>query len=297
MIGGKPSIATNGGGAAALLTETQQLFVEWNAMRLGIPPEESRRRYRTSLQSLHGGHSGPDFGMFADVTHQMFQVFFDDAENEIYGAYSFHEYLHFLAYLSYEEPAWKDNNVVVRTLAERSHVDILDYGCGLAHRSRNLAKALAAQGVGSGLTLVDIPGIRRDFLEWLGERTGLAIECLDATAERPIPPLPACDICIVTEFFEHVHDPIRYFDSIHDALRPGGLLVTNVNDHEAGFMHVSPDLGALRDRIRDLGYEELAPFKIFQKRAVDVPANPANAAGSEVLADGRLGAERERSLQ
>ena len=61
----------------------------------------------------------------------------------------------------------------------------------------------------------------------------------------PIPALPGIDMCFTTEFFEHVHDPLPYFERIHGKLARGGLLVTGVMDHHAGFLHVSPQLHLL----------------------------------------------------
>ncbi len=81
----------------------------------------------------------------------------------------------------------------------------------------------------------------------------------------PIPEIPECDICQATEFFEHVHDPVAYFDSIDAKLRSGGLLVTGVMDHHADFLHVSPSLHALRDRLAARGYTELVPHRVLRR--------------------------------
>jgi hypothetical protein len=77
--------------------------------------------------------------------------------------------------------------------------------------------------------------------------------------------LPEIDICFTTEFFEHVHDPLPYFERFHGKLARGGLLVTGVMDHHAGFLHVSPQLHMLRHEIQTRGYAELVPNRIFRK--------------------------------
>jgi hypothetical protein len=77
--------------------------------------------------------------------------------------------------------------------------------------------------------------------------------------------LPAADICIATEFFEHVYDPLPYFRNIDKALRENALLVTNIADHKKEFMHVSPDLATLRSAIKALNYDELEPRQLFRK--------------------------------
>ena len=81
----------------------------------------------------------------------------------------------------------------------------------------------------------------------------------------PIPRLPRADTCFATEFFEHVHDPARYFEALHDSLADGGYLVTNVKNHSSVFLHVSPDLGEVRRRMKQRGYEELRRWVLFRK--------------------------------
>jgi hypothetical protein len=45
----------------------------------------------------------------------------------------------------------------------------------------------------------------------------------------------------------------------------GGFLITSVADHRPEFMHVSPDLRALRDRLARLGYRELKRHTLYRK--------------------------------
>jgi hypothetical protein len=58
---------------------------------------------------------------------------------------------------------------------------------------------------------------------------------------------------------------VAYFTRIDAAMRGGGLLVTNIGDHHRDFMHVSPQLGALRDAVRARQYEEVFATFIYQK--------------------------------
>jgi hypothetical protein len=44
------------------------------------------------------------------------------------------------------------------------------------------------------------------------------------------------------------------------------MLVTNVADHHDEFMHVSPQLGALRGRLEELGYEPVIQNRVYRKR-------------------------------
>lgn len=250
------------------LTNTQTMFLRWNAQRLNVSLEDSQSRYFRSWSEIYGGHKGSDYRQFNNLSHGVFQVFFCDSESEIYKSYEFHGPMHFLRMLSYGEPSWNDEHVIVRSLRDYRSVNIVDYGCGLAQQSRTLARYLKSKGVQVKLFLVDIPTLRKDFLVWLGEQESIPTTFIDCTQDTPIPELPQCDVCFATEFFEHVHEPIPYFNNIHSSLAENGLLVTNVSDHKREFMHVSPNLQALRDRIRELNYRDLGSCQIYQKSSV-----------------------------
>ena len=247
------------------LTETQKLFCEWNAERLGITVVESEKRYRDSWAAFPGGHRGPSFREYNHTTHRLYRVFFDENESEVFDTYRFHGHLHFLRMVSYNEARVRDDDRVFQVLNKLEAPRILDFGCGLAATSRNMGEKLKAAGRKPSLILADILTARRDFLVWWGDRKNIPVTILECSAETPIPELPECDCCIALEVFEHLHDPIPYFERLHESLAPGGILVTNVSDHVEEFMHVSPRLGALRERIRKAGYEELEANRIFMR--------------------------------
>ena len=264
-LGGRDNSILLHGSDPDSLTPTQLQFIEWNAERLNISEAESKQRYLHSWRSIFDGHRKRHYRRFNDLSYDLYQVFFSDTEAEIYSAYAFHGPMHFLRMLSYREPQWQPGDAIDSALAGRRSVDIIDYGCGLAQQSRSLAYYLQEKGVQVSLTLVDIPTLRKDFLLWLGKRNALETRFLDSTPDTPIPALPEADICFATEFFEHVYEPLPYFRNIHSALRAGGLLVTNVDDHHQEFMHVSTRLDTLREEIDALGYEQLQPLRLLRK--------------------------------
>ncbi len=264
-LSGRPGSISGRGTDPEKLSNTQQQFLHWNAQRLGISLEESKQRYFASWRAVKGGHRRADYRAFNQMSHKLYQVFFNDDESEIYSAYAFHGPMHFLRMLSYSDPVWNEDDPVIRHLSSYTTVDILDYGCGLAQRSRALAAFLRDKGIRVKLILVDIPTIRKEFLLWMGVENKVKTVFIDSSELSPVPELPAADICIATEFFEHVYDPVPYFRNIHSALRENALLVTNIADHNKEFMHVSPDLAALRAEIRALDYDELEPNQLFRK--------------------------------
>ena len=251
--------------SSSSLTPTQESFCLWNAERLGISIDESRRRFARSWSALPNGHRGVEYSFFANLSYRLYEVFSNDSESEVYQAYQNHALLHFLRELSYPEVSWPDEHPIVLGLAGMPRVTILDYGCGLAQSSRGLAKVLRNKNTIARLLLADIPTIRKGFLLWMGEREHIETECLECTQKQPIPELPPLDVCIGTEVFEHLHDPLSVFDAIHDALKPGGFLQASIDDHLPMFMHVSPGLSALRERVRSLGYETIVPSSLYRK--------------------------------
>jgi hypothetical protein len=58
---------------------------------------------------------------------------------------------------------------------------------------------------------------------------------------------------------------LTFFEHIDAKLCPGGLLITGIMDHHAGFTHVSPQLGKLRALVASRGYETLVPDRILKK--------------------------------
>ncbi|MCI5140302.1 MAG: class I SAM-dependent methyltransferase [Candidatus Electrothrix sp. ATG1] len=247
------------------LNNTQALFCEWNAERLGISVAESRKRYDASWASIRGGFGGISYLRFGVLSHNLFRVFCDDNNHEIWEAYRFHGPMHMLAMLSYKEPILEGNSPIILNLHRKERVTILDFGCGLAQTSRAIAVHLNRSGVSVSLVLADIPTIRKDFLLWLGSKVGISISFLECTPEAPIPDLPTCDLCVATEVFEHLHDPLLYLHNMHQVLLPGGLLLTNIGNHDAEYMHVSPNLLSLRQELATLSYQELSRDTLYKK--------------------------------
>lgn len=246
-------------------TPTQRSFIAWNAERLGISAAESEARFRQSWCAIAHGHRGREFREFNKLSYEVYQVFAQDREQEVFESYRLHAPMHFLRMLSYSEHRFDAEHPVVRALDGIPEVTVLDFGCGLAHQSRALCEYLLSKNRRVRLVLIDIPTLRREFLLWAGAQRGIPTEFLACTREQPIPALPPAHVCIATDFFEHVHDPVRYFDRIDQALVPGAILIADTEDHEAEHLHVSPQLGALRQRLAEREYAVIRADECYRK--------------------------------
>ena len=247
------------------LNRTQEMFCTWNAERLGISVSESRDRYTRSLSVLHFGHRGKDYRYFADIAHEVFIPFYDDNEREIFDTYAFHGPLHMLRFLAFPDPVWADDHPIITGLADKQELTILDFGCGLAKGSCALARRFKAAGKDVHLVLSDIPTVRKPFLLWMMEQDGVKTTFLDCTPERPIPEFLPHDLCIAVDVLEHLHNPHAYLVAIDSALKAGGHLLTDIEDHTDEFMHPTPNLTPLRDELERLNYKVITKDKLFVK--------------------------------
>ena len=247
------------------LNELQREFVSWNAERLNVPFKQALERFLASQSAFPDGHRGRKFRRFCGTSYKAFLPFFSDDAEELEESYKFFSLLHFLRMLSYGYTPWPHSDEIIRQLSNKKNIMIIDYGCGLAQASFWFADRLRFAGVEVSLTLVDFPTLRKDFLTWKCAKDGIPLIFIDADGERPASALPNAQLCIATEFFEHVRNPIHYFEVIDRALEPGSWILTNTEDHRDEFMHVSPNLAELREHIEKEGYKHFAANRVIQK--------------------------------
>ena len=246
------------------LNHTELLFCEWNAQRLSVSLDESTGRYLSAQETLPGGYGGAAFRSFCDISYQLFRTLVDDSPKELVEAYQFHSSLHFMRMLSYQDPLIDDQDVIFQNLKQLRRVNILDFGCGLAHYSRALAEQLMTRGIEVALVLADIPTIRQEFLAWVVGRIGLPFRFVDCTTKQ-LNVGTGFDVCVATEVFEHLYDPLHCLNVLHASLNSRAFLLTNLADHKLEFMHVTPNLLRLREQMAEWGYVQLRPYRIYQK--------------------------------
>ena len=228
------------------LNRYEREFVQWTADRQGVSTESALERYVQARSTVRGGFGGGEWRWLCEVNHDALRpIFGDDNPDEVIAAYRHHAPAHLLRMLSYRTPRWVGE--VTERLGGRAR--IVDYGCGLAHGSLAVAESLQRAGVDVHLTVVDLPTIKLDFLTWMLERTQIAYTVIEGGAKPA--PIDEWDLLVATEFFEHVHDPVGFFEALDRTSAPGAIMVAAIDDHAAEFMHVSPDLADLRAAVAE----------------------------------------------
>jgi len=238
----------------------------------GVDAGHAQRLIDEAQAQFNGGWAGTEYRAFTERALMTLRPLYDDATAQARVAtYQAHAPFDFLRMLSYRVPAPAEFADITDLLATRSSVTLVDYGCGLAHRSVAIGKALVARGVAVKLMLVDIARpLHVTFLDFLCRRHGLSHEFVDVGSSAALPVLAPHDYCDVVNVFEHVSDPVAVFDSIDRALRPCGLVLASVADQAHEMMHVSPDLADVRQRLTAQRYRkrrEWLDATLFEKSA------------------------------
>ena len=236
-------------------------FVDFLVHSRGLDRVAAQGLVSRSQAQFAGGWAGTQYRAFTERALEVLRPLHDDTPGDaLIGTYRAHAPLDFLRMLSYPIPPAAELSVIVDRLAPRPSPRIVDYGCGLAHRSLAVARALRARGVEVSLSLVDI---RREvhvaFLDFVCLKYAVPWEFVEVTAQQPYPPLPEHDYCDTVNVLEHVADPVRVIDNVHAALRPGGLFLASVGDQADEMMHLTPNLAAVRSRLHALGYRDTGP--------------------------------------
>ncbi|MGZ4693946.1 MAG: class I SAM-dependent methyltransferase [Acidimicrobiales bacterium] len=234
--------AITGGAVATALNRYEREFVAWTAERHGTTLEAAEQRFISGRSALRGGYGGGEYRWLNGVLYDALSPFYSDGPGAVLDSYRYYAPVHLLRMTAYPVPGWTDE-VLVR-LSGRERVRIVDYGCGLAHGSLAVAEALKDRGVDVHLTVVDLDTIKLEFLSWMLDRTDVP-HVVETAGSEPVEVGP-WDLLVATEFFEHVHDPVRYFEHLDSSADDGAVMVAGIHDHKAEFMHVSPDLHELR---------------------------------------------------
>lgn len=231
-------------------------FVEFISQKRNISIEQAEKLVECARAQFPGGWGGMEFRHFTELALETFRPLYDETSPDaLVETYRFHGPVDFLRMLSYPIPSELDLYSIVSKLSGKTTVDIVDYGCGLAHRTVMVSKILIAQGSQVRLHLVDI---RRDlhceFLDNLCRKFKIPYEFVEVSQNQFYPELPAHDYCDAVSVLEHIPEPLIVLNNIHSKLKPDGILLAAVEDEAREMMHVSPNLQSVRSRLSELGY-------------------------------------------
>ena len=190
------------------MTDIEQDFIEFVADRNNETVEATRVRYEASKAYLNFGSK--EFSAHGSANSQILQVFFNDqSEKSLFESYRHHAYEDMLRMLSYsfEKPATIKGYVKTLVKAvkkgdwakitsflsrfKKRHVNgekkiskaewllgaysaptVLDYGCGIASLSFEMAK----HSPQSKIILVDLDTVKLDFVEFRFKKHGISYE-------------------------------------------------------------------------------------------------------------------------
>jgi len=227
------------------LTRTEQAFVQWNALRLGIDVASSASRYNASAQTFGvRGFNSAAYRTFCVTGHSAFSVLAADSPDEMFDAYRLFAPFHTLRLVSYMNPCGTALHVemarhLISSFPDATPLEMIDYGCGMAQESRCLAEMLRVQGRQVKLHLFDIPTPRKSLLAFTCQKfDGFACEMHDVTQKTGLP--VAAHAVIATEVLEHMQpaQTSHFRTQLLGALVPHGLFRANIGEHAKEFMHV-----------------------------------------------------------
>lgn len=234
-------------------------FVEFLAERRQQPVPEVSEMVRRAQEIFPGRWGGDAYRDLTTLLMEMLKPVYDDRNDaEIIETYKHHADFDFLRMLSYPVPRPEDLALPASHLDRHPEVHIVDYGCGLAHRSTALGRLLVSRNVRVHMHFVDIKRpLFYSFISFNCRRYGLQHEFIEITAEHLYPELPAHHYCDNVSVLEHVRDPLRVIENTHKAMLPGGLFLVGAVDSCPEMMHIHPDLACVRDRLGELGYHSV----------------------------------------
>lgn len=155
------------------------------------------------------------------------------------------------------------NEAALRELSLRGGEKIVDFGCGLGQLSLTMARAARARVVGIERSREQLERAERDPL--LDLRQGDVLE----------PPLRddewgSFDLAHARFVLEHVEEPLRVVRQMVRAVRPGGRVVLQDDDHDVLRCHPEPPGFAVLWRAYERTYDRLRCDPLVGRRLVSL---------------------------
>ncbi len=156
----------------------------------------------------------------------------------------------------------------------------LDFGAGPGSSS------LFFHALGWEVALVDVSTTMLEFARWRLARHGVPATFYDATSD-PFPP-GAFDLITAFDVMVHVPDIAATLRRLHDALRPGGHLVFNIDNQpmtERTAWHLYSEQYPILRQVQSVGFERLPKIEFFHvfRKVVRTPAETRRVAFRDAL--------------
>jgi SAM-dependent methyltransferase len=177
------------------------------------------------------------------VDRESVERYYDESRGVIYELMDWHSVRDDTSPLAYV--------LALHVARERNVRSCLDFGSGVG------SGALLFGRAGIDVALADISSAMLDFCRWrLGQR-GREARFIDLKRERL--PEASFDMILAMDVFEHLVDPIDAVDTLHAALRPGGLLYARIHAEEDADrpQHIARDFAPTFARMGELGLVEV----------------------------------------
>jgi len=267
-------------------------FLEFLAERTGWPFEKAATRFFKLRNDLNY-FKKKQFIQSDGIIQQICTLFYDNMnQGDLLEIYRFLAPIHLLVFLSYSYPkkiserfrdAWRLlqkkeysqfigylRRYFTQKIKKESPTDtilkhtsapsvLVDYGCGMAHLSFEIAKRNPSVHV----ILVDIDSLILEFTAFRFRKHKISHQIITITKENLYPSLPPHNICLADEVMEHLVQPLTVFERIYTSMITGGLLYGNFSDHSAGPLHITPNLSELRRKIAE--HYEPVETKLYRK--------------------------------
>jgi hypothetical protein len=274
------------------LNSLEQDFVEFLAKRNQWSVEEAAFRFCKIRQNLCY-FKEKRFIQADGILQRICTLFYDNVKpGDLLEIYRFLSPIHLLVFLSYSYPksfmerlhdAWSlflhrefsqilqytkryfTQKTTKQTPAEtilkyaQKPLIVLDYGCGMAHLSFEIAK----RDPSAHIILLDIDSFILDFTVFRFTKHKISHQVIKITKENLYPSLPLHNLCLADEVMEHLLQPLTVFENIRNSMAPGGLLYGNFSDHTASPLHITPNLEDLRKKIAE--HYEAIETKLYRK--------------------------------
>ncbi len=228
------------------LVEIEEDFVEYISVRKNKPYDEVLKQY-IEIRNYFGFPTNSFKEFWCENMHKLFSLeYLDSNEKELIRSYKFYSLLHLYEMISlcYKSPLNFENSAkeILNQMKERPIV--VDYGCGIAPISFEIAKM-----TNSKTYLLDLDSIILDFTKFRFRKNGFDYETIPVTEDNFYPTLPKHNICICTEVLEHLPNSSKAFRNICKNLETDGILYGYYYDYQKEYFHVSPDLSKIRETL------------------------------------------------